>query len=388
MEAPQFRPWSDLQPELLGLILKRLPVLADRVRLRAVCQPWRSNSLEQPLPLPFPWLTLPDGIFLNIPGGEIHRMPIPEGACCQGSIDNWLFLTHNDDVCSLMNPFSNTTLELPKLAREWKRVIGPCSRFEPVFYKLAVPSPLDSSPNSLVAAVITDNSNCRTLCISQPPIATDSLRGDKYPVTSLADIAFFDGKLYALSGVGNLLIFELDDDLVISSFESIIDYLGDLGGVPQPLALEMPFTIREYLVECGGRLLTVTRWIHRVNISASEDVFEDQRTATLEVFEADLQSSPRRRWRRVHDLGGHALFLGQHGSKSLPPGECSEYQEDCIYFMCDYPLPSSSANPLRDSGVYNVRNGRITPLMSEAAAAPLERVGQWRPAWVFPSAAM
>lgn len=388
MEAPQSRPWSDLQPELLGLILKRLSVLADRVRLRAVCHPWRSNSMVQPLPLPFPWLTLPDGTFLNIPGGEIHRMPIPEGACCQGSIDNWLFLTHNDGVCSLMNPFSNTMLELPKLAKEWKRAIGPCSRFKPIFYKLVVPSPLDSSPNSLVAALIMDDSNCRTLCISQPPIATDSLRGDRYPITSLADIAFFDGKLYTLGGFGKLSIFELDKDLVISSIENIIDSLGDLGGVPQPLASEKPYMIREYLVECGGRLLTVTRWIHWVNISASDDVFEDKRTTALEVFEADLHSSPRRRWRRVHDLGGHALFLGQHGSKSLPAGECSGYQEDCIYFMCDYPLPSSSANPLCDSGVYNVRNGVITPLMSETAAASLERVGQWRPAWVFPSVAM
>jgi hypothetical protein len=42
--------WSDLPLELLGLVLKCLPSLADRVRLRAVCHPWRSNAQQQSLP--------------------------------------------------------------------------------------------------------------------------------------------------------------------------------------------------------------------------------------------------------------------------------------------------------------------------------------------------
>ncbi|BAF18724.1 Os06g0148500 [Oryza sativa Japonica Group] len=39
--------WADFQPELLGLVLRRLPSHADRVRLRAVCRPWRSNAEMQ-----------------------------------------------------------------------------------------------------------------------------------------------------------------------------------------------------------------------------------------------------------------------------------------------------------------------------------------------------
>ncbi|KAK1618630.1 hypothetical protein QYE76_024147 [Lolium multiflorum] len=35
-------PWSELPPELLGLVLSRLPSQADRVRLRALFRPWRS----------------------------------------------------------------------------------------------------------------------------------------------------------------------------------------------------------------------------------------------------------------------------------------------------------------------------------------------------------
>ncbi|XBI07081.1 hypothetical protein VPH35_135029 [Triticum aestivum] len=226
MEAAEFRPWSDLPPELLGLVLKRLPSLADRVHLRAVCHPWRSNSRLQTLPLPFLWLTLPDGTFLSIPSGEIHHISLPEGVSCQGSIDNLLFLMHNDGVCYLMNPFSKTRLQLPKLAKVWKREIyDPEPRINPIFHNLVVPFSLDSSPCSLLGALIMDDGNWGTLCISQPPIVTDSFRDDKHPAKLLCSVAFFDGKLYGLGGgFDQLFIFELDKDLGISSMECIIDY--------------------------------------------------------------------------------------------------------------------------------------------------------------------
>lgn len=388
MEAAQSRPWSDLHPELLGLVLKRLPSLADRVRLRAVCHPWRSNSMLQTPPLPFPWLTLPDGTFLSIPSGEIHHISLPKGACCQGSIGNWLFLMHNDDVCYLMNPFSKTRLELPKLAKVWKRAIyDPESRFNPIFYKLVVPFPLDSSPCSLLAALIMDDGNWGTLCISEPPIITDSFRDDKHPGMHLCSVAFFDGKLYGLGGFGKLSIFELDKDLGISFTECIIDSMDELAAFPQSLSREKAYMIREYLVECGGRLLMVIWWFDSMARPTSDDSFEHDRTVALGVFEADLRTEPVG-WRTVSDLDGHALFLGQHSSKSLRAGECTGYQEDCIYFMCDYPWPKFSANPLRDAGVYNIRNETFMPLMSGTTTVPPHHAAQWRPTWFFPPEAV
>lgn len=204
MEAGQFGPWSDLQPELLGLVLKRLPSLADRVRLRAVCHPWRSNSTLKALPFPFPWLTLPDGTFLSIPGSEIHRMPLPEGARCHGSIDNRLFLVSSDGAFSLLNPFSKATLELPNLVTVWQSEIDSHAAHTPhdpaVSYKLVAPSPLDSSPKSLAAALITGTLYSLDLCMIQPPAATYSFRGistEAPPI--LVDFALFDGRLYVVS---------------------------------------------------------------------------------------------------------------------------------------------------------------------------------------------
>uniref|UniRef100_A0A8R7QV46 F-box domain-containing protein n=1 Tax=Triticum urartu TaxID=4572 RepID=A0A8R7QV46_TRIUA len=228
MEAARYGPWSDLPPELLGLVLKRLPSLADRGRLRAVCHPWRSNGLLQQLPVPFPWLTLPDGTFFTIPGGEVHRMPIPDGASCGGSIDNWLFLMSSDETCTLMNPFSKTTFELPDLVTVWQREAHYESDPKQLLYKLVTPSPLDISPDSLIAALIKDGGN-GTLCIS-----TYLVQGNRKPLQHLFDVAFFDGKLYAVSVFGKLFIPKFRNNLGSKpKIKCVIESFGDCRGGPE-----------------------------------------------------------------------------------------------------------------------------------------------------------
>jgi hypothetical protein len=56
--------------------------------------------------------------------------------------------------------------------------------------------------------------------------------------------------------------------------------------------------------------------------------------------------------------------------------------------MCDYPWPECAADPLRDSGVYNIKTGVIMQLLSETTAVPLNHGGQCRPAWFFPAESM
>ncbi|KAJ1258023.1 hypothetical protein BS78_10G041900 [Paspalum vaginatum] len=122
-------------------------------------------------------------------------------------------------------------------------------------------------------------------------------------------------------------------------------------------------------------------------LTTGDDFLEHDRTDAFKVFEADLSTKPGR-WRCAYNLGGQALFVGWHCSKSFPADECSGIQEDCIYFMCDYGMPEWGANPLRDSGVYNMRNGNIKPLLSETAAMVQHRGGQSHPTLVFPTDSM
>lgn len=123
--------WADFQPELLGLVLRRLPSHADRVRLRAVCRPWRSNAEMQFVPPPHPWRS----------NGQMQPFPPP----------------------------------LPWLG--------------------------------LLDGTFLDIASC-TIFICQPPVTTDSSKGKK-PLEYIADVAFFDGKLYAISKSRNLLILEI-----------------------------------------------------------------------------------------------------------------------------------------------------------------------------------
>ncbi|TVU12605.1 hypothetical protein EJB05_46256, partial [Eragrostis curvula] len=277
----------------------------------------------QPLSPPLPWLTLLDGSFLSIPGGEIIRMRTRHDYCCYGSIYNWIFLMRSDGGCSLLNPFSKAKLHLPKLATlNFGR--------NPLYYKLVASLPLDSSPDSFIAVLIFDDCSS-TVCVCQPPVSINLPKESTLElVHDIFDVAFFDGKLYGVAFGYNLVIFEITYDL-------------------------------------GGR-----------------GFFRLDRTAAFEVFEADLSTKPGH-WRSVDKLGGQALFVSKHCSKSLPAGESNGIQEDCIYFICDYPSASFAADPLRDAGVYNMKNGTIVPLLSETATVPQHHGGQWCPTWIFPT---
>jgi hypothetical protein len=204
----------------------------------------------------------------------------------------------------------------------------------------------------------------------------------------LDDVAFFNGKLYGVAFGDRLLMFEIGYDLgnkpKISSTEFIINsmdaYLRDL---PHSLSREEAYTIREYVVECCDRLLRVKRFIHYVCPIFTRPFFEHCRTVGFAVFEADLSTNPSQ-WRWVNKLGGQALFIGRHCSKSFAVEEFNGIQEDCIYFMCDYARPDPR-DPLCDSGVYNIRNEMITPLLSQNALVLQHNSGQWRPTWIFPA---
>jgi hypothetical protein len=207
--------------------------------------------------------------------------------------------------------------------------------------------------------------------------------------TLLHDVAFFNGKLYGVAFCDKLLMFEIGYDLgnkpKISSTECIINsmdaYLGDL---PHSLSRGKAYMIREYVVECCDRLLRVRRFIHNDCPSSTSLFFEHDRTVGFTVFEVDLSTNPGQ-WRQVNKLGGQALFVGRQCSKSFAVEEYNGIQEDCIYFMCDYPWPDDPRDPLRDSGVYNIRNGMITPLLSQNAPVVQRNGGQWRPTWIFPA---
>ncbi|CAL5045823.1 unnamed protein product [Urochloa decumbens] len=375
--------WPDIQPELLALVLKRLPSLADRVRLRAVCPPWRYNARLEPLPPPLPWLGLLDGTFLSIPVGEIYHMPVLDGVSCHGSMDDWLFV-HNDGGCALMNPFSKATLQLPNLVGIWHHEMRYACTGHSLLYKLVVPSSVSLTSDSLVVALVTDSYFGGTICICQSRIAT-VINND---IKNIVDVAFFDGKLYVLNSDEHLFVLEIGEghngNPNISAIRSIVDSIEYPRTV---LCLQSDderraYVFCNYLVESAGKLLYVRRRIGILVPFTYEHVLF-ARTHTFAVFEADLTADSCREWRSVNTLRGQALFVGRC-SKSLPAAECG-VQEDCVYFISDYNKSNPNVDPLRDSGVFNMRNGTITSLLPETVVVQTQGLKPGRRTWFFPT---
>ena len=79
--------WSDLPPELLGLILRKVPFV-DTIRCKAVCSSWRSaitQSQAQPHSIQStPWLMLPSdqegdfttSRFFNLAEKKVYKMTL------------------------------------------------------------------------------------------------------------------------------------------------------------------------------------------------------------------------------------------------------------------------------------------------------------------------
>lgn len=99
----------------------------------------------------------------------------------------------------------------------------------------------------------------------------------------------------------------------------------------------------------------------------------------FEVSEAADLCNGRGRCRKVDTLMGRALFLGEGCFESLPAGDpYVGAQEDCIYFLCERNCCDYSWNLC--SGMYNVREGTVSPLPFEAVVAE----GTGNASWLFP----
>ncbi|KAM0931840.1 hypothetical protein ACQ4PT_000112 [Festuca glaucescens] len=390
-------PWPDLPQELLGLVLARVPSHADRVRLRAVCCAWHSCVPRQhALPPLLPWLALPNGTFLSLPDGAIHRVPVPHDVCWRVSTGGALFIVQGDGTCSLTTPSPATTTAFP----------------EPPFW-FRKNSRANHLLNNISKAVVSDHlvavlkiSGRNNVFTSRrgggPPWKTTKWARPGYSFT--ADIALFQGKLYVLTSQEELHLVEVDDENTTAAPAGNTLRMRSIPWDDEerkyrrydPYANDS-YMQRRYLVVSGDQLLMVKRMINIPPVLPLDSGIE-KRTHRFRVFEAaDLLNDGYGRWREVTTLTGRALFVSEGCSESIPAAaaeaQCgsARAREDCIYFMTEDHNEyfrdtddSAPKNPFDDSGVYHMRAQTVTSLPLETSTMSAEHEGPWSSTWIFP----
>ncbi|KAM3311691.1 hypothetical protein ACQJBY_031985 [Aegilops geniculata] len=258
------RSWSDIPPELAGLVLLRLPAHSDRVRFAAVCRDWCACARQHQLPPPLPWFILPGGTFFTLPHSESFQ--IPNGAEFHSSCGEWLVFAR-DDICYLVDSFSKVTLKLPDLDM-YDRIEEPdevinghsmCYIYLDVDVTMSIYKVIVCS--MLLVAAIVDIGDLRNLAVCRPG-------GNLWFVSALGydrslDIILHGGKLLTVDGWRNLCVINVEEDsdngsLFISRIERIIK------GPPWPFR-QFPgglLVFDQYLVESHGALLLVRGTIY------------------------------------------------------------------------------------------------------------------------------
>ncbi|XP_034568568.1 uncharacterized protein [Setaria viridis] len=370
--------WSNLLPELAGLILRLLLCRIDRLRFSCVCRRWRLAAQQQRphLPPALPFICLKAlsnyGAFLSLPAGEARRAgAVPaKDVTCHGCFDGWLLYgphdRDNDDShkCFLTNPLTGATVEMPLH-------LGDLAKSNVLYMlKFMVLSP------DLIAAlsgsyVAFYRSGAPSWSVSPSDVGGDrGARGSYY-----VDSAFYSGKIFALNTADELFVHEVGA-AAADTVEHAIKAQG-----PQPVDPEEKFSKkRHYLVvSCTGKLLMV-KWT-TVPLCCRRPSPRNFDGITVEVFEADLEKG---RWLEVSSLDdGEALFVGRGCSKAVRfTGHDERFQGNRVYALgydnffrkCHLAMPSY--------GFYDLRNGEIVKVLHDSMRAVAWPVSGME--WFFP----
>ncbi|XP_020193339.1 uncharacterized protein [Aegilops tauschii subsp. strangulata] len=396
--------WTDLQPDLLLLVLHHLTSLLDRVRAGAVCRSWRSASSLLP-PTRLPWVVFGDGTLFDLANDSAphphYRLRLPDDCWRYSAGENMLFLVHQrDGSCSLMNALSGARTDLPELAailrtdNLWHRKPNELRRtpHDPHEPTMAIGKVvLSSAPDDPIVAVLLENkifvSTCRPAGESNSCLLV--------LVHEAVDMVLFQGQIYALSirhvlSNLNLINGHLDKPTppgVEPKVRCVLDLIKNPWSWQQHEQDEEDVfkqdeedvfadpLVELYLVESGGKLLMVKRWLRRPWMPCFP---EGRRTFCLQVWEADISEG---QWKKLDgSLEGRALFVSRSCSKSLPVGH--GVREDCIYFLKNLYVSRKPNAPLGDFGVYNVRDKTFTPLLLESMPSLPWKSGRF-PSWFF-----
>ncbi|PNT76845.1 hypothetical protein BRADI_1g54465v3 [Brachypodium distachyon] len=318
-------PWPELPPDLAGLVLCRLPSLADRLSFRAVCRNWRllANQQGRLLPPALPLINLGPGRYQTIadPDRKLYIRRFAESGCrTRVSFGSWLLFERSDHHRLFLRDLnlsqaSTDKIVIPCCYTDHECTDGSCcaaaaaaghgtSTTRPLvtglvtsYQKIVVCSP----DHRLLAAIMHTGRDGTDVSFAVSRQGTDSW---SICASDYRDIIYHHGKIFALSYNEELLT---HDPAQPCRIEQIIDEWPATAAAAGD-ASEY-FRVNNHLVvSSDGRKLLMVRW----SIPSRNDGINHG--MKLQVFEADLETGE---WAEVKDLGGQVLFLSRACSRAL-----------------------------------------------------------------------
>lgn len=359
IEKGEMTDWSRLPEDLLKTIAERLIVdLADYVRARAVCVPWRSaipDPRGRTVPPQPPWLMLgvdeSRGIIHSFSpaDGKIHSLELPKtgGKAIALSCDGWLVFFDQSCALSLFNPLTRAEIHLPPLP--------PSLRFDPQYFKYLGGDRRESFSRKWVAQLVMSSDpmstpdytimayfgwDCKLLSLRAGATAWTVVDRS----TWYTDLTHYNGKFYGIDKFRRVKVF--NGHIMATTIESNID---------------ISCHALWQFAESAGQLLVARKVcgnspIGRKGGKTGPPIF---RTERIEVFRLNLSGQPS--VVEVKSLGDQILFFGMTRSVSLSASNFTCCRRNVICYGADISFDKGKLSQ-SDSGVFNLEDGSVEPL--------------------------
>ncbi|KAK4583491.1 hypothetical protein RGQ29_026287 [Quercus rubra] len=367
--------WSQLHIDFVSQIVNRLHSFEDFMAATGISRTWRSACFATTITRPhqLPWLMLSETPhthrrrFFSLLNKNRYQLPLSKALCgkrCWGSQHNWVVALGPDYRAHLVPLVKGEPIALPPLdtirgdaPEEWFRLAHKFILFK---------DPSHDHELSFLVFAIFSPMNCLTFARVGEGAALNRRGQDEWVIVTspdnlkFKDVACLNDQVYGLCDEGTLVRFELDAPL-LPEVQVIASHQPDV----QLIAFHQP-DVREprklYLVESLGKLYMVLRYGYLI---------PSQRRHVTTSFLVYMFNFSALAFEEVRDLEGHAFFVGDGNSWSIPTSTTPAVTNR-IYFTddhWDWPMYLGGAYGGCDLGGFNMANrfmqslpfGKVSP---------------------------
>ncbi|KAH7521886.1 hypothetical protein FEM48_Zijuj07G0079500 [Ziziphus jujuba var. spinosa] len=349
--------WSNLQCELLELILKRLAIV-DTIRFKAVCSSWYTaaksyTSFPNSYKAQTPWLMLrshdgeddPDArCFFSISDDKFYKINVFEGfldALCIGSSYGWLLVLDQNANLHVLNPFSlKFKMQLPLINTLIKSPYLKEFRKHYIFKAILLSDPFRNKTFSVVMMYGPLSRRRLAFCRYGDKAWSRLGSQNRTYYNFYKDIICCNGFLYALSCSGQVEIWDFKTNFP----EKILD-VEFSRTVRRSVKEHADYLFAKYhLVESMGEVLFVLELMGEI------DDFWSIGTIGFAIYKMD---SCGNRWLKVENLSDRAIFVDRNECVLISTKDFPQVRENSIYFR------NYLNGGRKNIGVYNLIEKKI-----------------------------